>query len=106
MVNQVVFVPEEFFVEERKAIDAANKMFSEFQRHYSISGSVGPGDPIQYLQQSIREMIAMSPSTSTIAESLDKRAEFAAQYAPQIWNKLLRGAGLERQLNSTKIMPK
>ncbi len=93
LVNQIVFVPEEFFVEERKAIDEANKMFSEFQRRYSISGHVGPGDPIEYLQQSIRELIATSPSTSTIAASLEKRAEFAAQYAPQIWNELLREAG-------------
>jgi hypothetical protein len=93
MVNQIVFVPEEFFVEERKAIDEANKIISEFQRRYSISGHVGPGDPIEYLQQSIRELMATSPSTSTIAASLDKRAEFAAQYAPQIWNEVLRNAG-------------
>jgi hypothetical protein len=93
IVNQIVFVPDEFFAEERKAIDEANKSFSEFQRHYSISGHVGPGDPIQYLRQSIRELIETSPSTSTIAESLEKRAEFAEQYAPQIWNEVLRRAG-------------
>lgn len=86
MVNQLVMVPQEFFDEERKAIDAGSKMWHAFQRSYSKSAPVGPGDPIQRVQRTVREMVAASPSTSTLAAAMDRRVEFARQHAPALWN--------------------
>jgi hypothetical protein len=73
MVNQIVFVPERLFVRERKAIEEAKRMLDEFDRRFSESAHVGPGDPIEFLQRAIRESLVESPSTSTFVASMDKR---------------------------------
>jgi hypothetical protein len=91
MVNQIVFVPERFFVRERKAIEEAKRMLDEFDRRFSESAHVGPGDPIEFLQRAIRESLVESPSTSTFVASMDKREAFAKEHAPRIWNDVVQG---------------
>jgi hypothetical protein len=93
MVNQIMMVPEEFFVEERKAIEAAMKMWNDFQRRYAKSRRPGPGDPVELVHRSIDELVRISSSTSTLAATLDKRVEFASEFAPELWNEVLRNAG-------------
>jgi hypothetical protein len=90
MVNQLVFVPEEFFARERKAIDEGQKTMDEFDRRFSETAHVGPGDPIEFLQKAIRESIVESPSTATLVASMDRRAAFAKEQAPHIWNAVLQ----------------
>jgi hypothetical protein len=93
MVNQVVLVPEEFFVEERKAIEQAAKILDQFEHKWAVAQRPQPGDPVELVQRSINHMMTVSPSTSTLVATLDKRVEFAAEFAPQIWNEVLREAG-------------
>ena len=93
MVNQIVFVPDEFFTEERKAIQEAAKTLADFQRHYSISAHVGPGDPIEEVLRSVQELLVTSQSTSTIVDAQNRQAAFAEQHAPQLWNRVLLGRG-------------
>jgi len=88
MVNQLVFVPEEFFEEESKAIKNAAKLWGEFARHYVNRGVVGPGDPIERVEQSINEKIRQSQSTSTLIANMDERMQFAKKYAPDLWNEV------------------
>jgi hypothetical protein len=93
LVNQVVLVPEEFFEQEREAIEAGSKLWYDFIRRYSISAAVGPGDPIEHLERSIREEAAQSSSTSTVASALATRAAFAREQAPEIWDSVLQEHG-------------
>jgi hypothetical protein len=90
MVNQLVFVPEAFFDEERKAIAEGAKMWHEFLRRFAEQRPIGPGDPVESLDQSIREMAIRSQSTATLVATLDKRVEFAARQAPQLWEVVLK----------------
>jgi hypothetical protein len=93
MFNQLVLVPEEFFTEERKAIEEATRIWDEFQRRFSESAPVGPGDPIEFLQKSIRELVTISPSTATISTAMDMRVEFAMRHAPELWDAVLWEVG-------------
>ena len=77
IVNQLVFVPESFFDEERKAIAQGAKMWHEFIRRFAESKPIGPGDPIEFLDRSIRAMAVRSQSTATLAATIDERVEFA-----------------------------
>jgi hypothetical protein len=88
IVNQLVLVPEEFFDEERKAIDAANKLLGEFERRFAKSARVSPGTPVEDLQNSIRQMLNQSASTATIASAIDERVRFAMREAPELWNQV------------------
>jgi hypothetical protein len=90
VVNQLVFVPEAFFDEERKAITEAAKMWREFLRRFAEEAPIGPGDPIEFLGQSIREMAIRSQSTATLAAIIDQRVEFAMREAPQLWEAVLK----------------
>ena len=90
MVNQLVFVPEEFFARERKGIDEARKTMDEFDRRFSETAHVRPGDPIEFLQKAICEFIVELPSTATLVASMDRRAAFAKEQAPHIWNAVLQ----------------
>lgn len=90
MVNQLVFVPEEFFRKEREAIVESAKMWREFRRRYVERAPIGPGDPIEFLQESIRDLAARSSSTATLAATYGMRVEFAMREAPELWNAVLR----------------
>jgi hypothetical protein len=90
MVNQLIFVPEAFFDEERKAIAEGAKMWREFLRRFAEERPIGPGDPIEFLDQSIREMAIRSQSTATLAATIDKRVEFAMRQAPELWEAVLK----------------
>jgi hypothetical protein len=90
MVNQLVLVPEEFFTKEGKAMEEGDKMLREFDRRFAEQGPVGPGDPVEFLQKSIRELAARSSSTATLATISDMRVEFAMRQAPELWNAVLR----------------
>jgi hypothetical protein len=92
MVNQLVFVPEEFFRKEREAIVESAKMWREFLRRFAEQAPIGPGDPIEFLQESIRELATRSSSTATLATTFDMRVEFAMRQAPELWNAVLREA--------------
>jgi hypothetical protein len=75
-------------------------MLNDFEQHYAISRvSIGPGDPIENSKHSIREMIAASQSTTTITDVLQKQAEYAQQYASQLWNQVLRDVGMKQLRN-------
>ena len=89
VVNQLVFVPESFFDEERKALVAGAQMWNEFFRRLSESRPIGPGDPIEFLDRSIRAMAARSPSTATLAATIDERVAFAMREAPELWEAVL-----------------
>lgn len=92
IVNQLVFVPEEFFRKEREAIVESAKMWREFRRRYVERAPIGPGDPIEFLQESIRELATSSSSTATLAATLDMQVEFAMRQAPELWNAAVREA--------------
>jgi hypothetical protein len=90
MVNQVVYVPEEFFDKEREAIVESARLWREFLRRFAEVGPIGPGDPIEFLHQSIGDLVKVSPSTSTLAATIDKRVEFAMREAPELWERATR----------------
>ena len=90
MVNQLVFVPEAFFDAERKAITEGAKMWREFLRRFAEERPIGPGDPIEYFEQSIRQMTIRSPSTATLAATLDQQVNFATREAPELWEAVLK----------------
>jgi len=60
------------------------------------------------IHQSINEMISVSPSTSTLVDTLAKRIDFATQFAPQLWSEVLaQGVTDHRQrLRSEEESPK
>jgi len=93
IVNQLVLVPEAFFVEERKALVEAAKMWREFLRRYVERGPIGPGDPIEFLQQSIRDQVIRSSSTTTLAATINEQVEFAIREAPDLWDAALERSG-------------
>jgi hypothetical protein len=90
MVNQLVMVPEDFFVEERKALAAGAEMWNKFNSKYAKSRPIGPRDPIEFLDRSIREMAIRSQSTATLAATIDKQVEFAVREAPELWAAVLK----------------
>ncbi len=90
LVNQMVLVPEEFFTKERKTLETGSEMFRTFERKFAEQAPVGPGDPIEFLQKSIRALQTRSSSTATLAATLDMRVEFAMREAPELWNAVLR----------------
>ena len=92
MINQLVFVPEIFFREELRAFKRGDKILGEFERRFAKQAPVGPGDPIEFLQKSVREMASRSSSTSTLAAVMDERVEFATRQAPELWDSVLREA--------------
>jgi hypothetical protein len=96
IANQVIYVPEEFFTEERDAIDQAEKALNEFNRRFSknakaapIHPPVGPGDPMRRLLQSIQEASTRSLSTATLVTTLKKRMELASLRAPELWRAVV-----------------
>jgi hypothetical protein len=93
VVNQLVFVPEEFFDEEAKAIARGAKMWHDFLRRFAESRPIGPGEPIEFLEQAIRAMAVRSESTATLAEALDRRVTFAQREAPEIWRAVTGRSG-------------
>jgi hypothetical protein len=82
LANQLVMVPQEFFVEERKAIDHANKLIAETERRFSESVHPRPGDPVIGVRQQVAQMLIHSESTSTLALALQKRFDFVQEHAP------------------------
>jgi hypothetical protein len=91
IVNQLVFVPERFFEKEREAIAKGAKMWREFIRRFSESRVAGPGDPIEFLLESNRALLARSPSTATLALMIDEQVQFAEREAPRMWQEAVRG---------------
>jgi hypothetical protein len=90
VINQAVMVPDEFFKKESEALREAAKKWHEFLRRFAESRPIGPGDPIEYFEQEQRIQVLQSPSTSTLAATLDERSAFAASEAPEIWEAVLR----------------
>lgn len=97
MVNQIVFVPQAFFDKERKAIQEAARLWSEFLRRYIRRGPVGPGDPIEFIEKSIHEKIKQSPSTATLMATMEERLNFAERHAPELWMEVKRESFKEDQ---------
>jgi len=92
MVNQLVFVPEEFFRKEREALEGNAKSWREFRYRYAERAPIGPGDPIEFLLESIREVTTHSSSTAILATTFDMQVEFAMRQAPELWDAVLREA--------------
>ena len=67
MVNQLVCLPG-FFIRERKAIESANEVLSEFEDRFTESRPPGRLNPIVNLFQSVRESMTLSQSTATITQ--------------------------------------
>ena len=91
IVNQLVLVPEEFFVEERQALQQGAKLWHEFNQGYAKSAPISPGDPIEGLQNSVRDQVSRSLSTATLAGVLGSQVEFAQRQAPDLWNATVQG---------------
>lgn len=78
MVNQLVFVTELFFKEERKAIEEGENMWREFEQRFAEQAPIGPLDPVESLHKAIREMAPRSSSTLTLAAAMDEQMEYGA----------------------------
>jgi hypothetical protein len=92
IVNQLVMVPQSFFDEEAEALAAGRKLWSDLERRFSQSGSIGPGDPVAAAVIRGREMLAESRSTATLAEVLDMRLTAAKRHAPELWAQTVDGS--------------
>lgn len=88
IVNKLITVPVVFFEKEKKALAEAAKKWREFQQKYAVDTPIGPGDPIEFLGKSIKEITQYSASTITIAETLQMQETFALTHAPQLWKTL------------------
>ena len=103
MVNQLVFVPQSFFDEEAKALREAAKLWSEFIRRFAENGPIGPGDPIEFFEQSISEKIMHSESTATLIATLKERMNFAEKHAPDLWEEIQRQASIVQRQEEEMI---
>jgi hypothetical protein len=61
---------------------------NEFESHYAKSAPVGPGTPVEKVQNVIRQMLSRSASTSTVVAAIDERVQFATREAPELWNQV------------------
>jgi hypothetical protein len=91
IVNQLVLVPEEFFVEERQALQHGAKLLHEFNTRFLHAAPIDPGGPVENLHNSIRDQVSRSLSTATLAGVIGDQVEFAQQQAPDLWNAVLQG---------------
>jgi hypothetical protein len=95
IVNQIVFVPEEFFTAEREALERGEKLWHDFVTKYAKSETLGPGTPVVSLLDSVANRLLISPSTATLAAGLDERVNFALREQPKIWGEVLKEAGIK-----------
>jgi len=86
IVNQLYLVPEQFFEEERKALKEGAKKWNDFQKKYAKSKTINPGDPIEFLSKDIREILARSQSTATLAQINDLQQNFIKKYSQNLGN--------------------
>jgi hypothetical protein len=94
IVNQIVFVPEEFFTAEREALERGEKLWHDFVTKFATSTAVGPGTPVVSMLDSVANRLLVSPSTATLAAGLDERFNFAFRESPKIWGEVLKAAGI------------
>ena len=94
VVNQIVFVPEDFFKREREAIERGEKLWHEFVTKYAKSAPIGPSDPVVSLLDRIRERVQAAPTTETLVAALHDRIAFATREHPQLWAEVVRGEGV------------
>jgi hypothetical protein len=92
IVNQLVFVPEEFFAEERTALDTGERIWNDVLRRFSESAEVGPEDPIVAAVFEGRDALNESRSTSTLAEVQQRRLAAAREHNAVILEAAMRGA--------------
>jgi hypothetical protein len=95
IVNQIVFVPEEFFTAEREALERGEKLWHDFVTKFAKSTTLGPGTPVVTLLDSVANRLLASPSTATLAAGLDERVNFAFREHPKIWGDVLKEAGIK-----------
>jgi hypothetical protein len=94
MVNQIVFVPEEFFTAEREALERGEKLWHDFVTKFAKSTTVGPGTPVASLLDSVANRLLASPSTATLAAVMDERVDFAFSESPELWKQVLKESGI------------
>jgi hypothetical protein len=94
VVNQLMYVPEEFFDQERQALGNGAKLWRDFLTRYAEERPIRPGDPIESLDASQRELAATSSSTAALARVQNERAAFAQREAPEIWQAVLHREGI------------
>jgi hypothetical protein len=90
IVNQIVFVPEEFYTAERE-----EKLWHDFVTKFATSTTVGPGTPVVSMLDSVANQLLVSPSTATLAAVMDERVNFAFRESPKIWGEVLKDAGIK-----------
>lgn len=88
MVNQLTLVPQSFFDDEKKALEAGERLWNDLMRHYSKSGQVGPGDPVTSVINQARALIRESVSTAALSESLAIRLSAVKEYEPELWRSV------------------
>jgi hypothetical protein len=93
MVNQLIIVPQPFFVEEHKAIQQAKKLWYDFMRKYAKSAPIGPDDPVVSMLDEVGQRLHRSPSTATLSAGLETRVAFARRERPELWDQVVREAG-------------
>jgi hypothetical protein len=83
IVNQAMLVPESFFQEEAEALERGEKLYDELNSKYAVQGPVGPIDPVADMLGKVREELAVSQSTATIAAGLQTRLDFMRTALPE-----------------------
>lgn len=78
VVNQAMFVPQVFFDKEHQAlVDSIGKWHDFVQRYVAVRGPIHPGDPINEVKRTERELLTQSLSTSALAKLAVVRQDFA-----------------------------
>lgn len=94
VVNQLVLVPSSFFRDERAALEEGERLWSETLRRFSESRTLGPLDPVAVEAVEAMRRLRESPSTSTMAESLERRFAVLRDQQPEFWEAAVGGPPL------------
>ena len=89
LTNQLVFVPQSFFDDEKRALQDAERLWNDLARRFAKSGTVGPGDPVASAMARVRELLRESSSTATLADSLAVRFDALRLHAPELFRAAL-----------------
>jgi len=89
LTNQLIFVPQSFFDDEKQALQAAGRLWDDLARRFAKSATVGPGDPVASAVARAQELVRESSSTATLAESLALRLDAVRLHAPELYRAAL-----------------
>ena len=89
LINQLIFVPQSFFDDERQALQDGERLWNDLARRYSKSARVGPGDPVASAVARAQELLRESSSTATVSEALALRLDALRLHAPELFRAAL-----------------